>query len=115
MRKSTLRFMKGWSRFAAGPHSRPRWLAVVSALLAAGSALPVQAQDKYPARAITVIVPTAPGGSTDTVIRQLADITSGILKQPFVILNRPGAGGMIGTSAIVRAEPDGYTDRKSVV
>ncbi|HYG45778.1 MAG TPA: tripartite tricarboxylate transporter substrate binding protein [Bordetella sp.] len=109
MRKNTPRFTKGWSRVSAGPRLGQGLLAVVSAVLAWGASMPVQAQDKYPTRAITIIVPTSPGGSTDTVIRQLAEITSGILKQPFVILNRPGAGGMIGTSAIVRAEPDGYT------
>lgn len=96
---------KRMKNFAAGPAG---WAA---ALMAAAlcAAAPAQAQDKYPSRAITIIVPTAPGGSTDTVIRQLAEITGGLIKQHFVILNRPGAGGIIGTTAITRAEPDGYT------
>jgi len=98
MRESTIRFTQ--SRTG---------LAIASMALALCVAAPVQAQDKYPSRAITIIVPTAPGGSTDTVIRQLAEITGGMIKQHFVILNRPGAGGMIGTSAIVRADPDGHT------
>jgi len=93
------------TRFTQGRTGR----AIASMALALCAALPAQAQDKYPSRAITIIVPTAPGGSTDTVIRQLAEITGGMIKQHFVILNRPGAGGMIGTSAIVRADPDGYT------
>lgn len=69
----------------------------------------VASADNYPSRPITVIIPTGPGGSTDTVIRALADIAGGILKTSFVILNRPGAGGIIGTTQVVRAEPDGYT------
>ena len=93
------------TRFTQGRTGR----AIASMALALCAALPAQAQDKYPSRAITIIVPTAPGGSTDTVIRQLAEITGNMIKQHFVILNRPGAGGMIGTSAIVRADPDGYT------
>jgi tripartite-type tricarboxylate transporter receptor subunit TctC len=82
---------------------------LTAALTALCAAAPAGAADKYPAHPITVIIPTGPGGSTDTVIRMLADIASGFLNQRFVMVNRPGAGGLIGTSSVVRAEPDGYT------
>jgi tripartite-type tricarboxylate transporter receptor subunit TctC len=80
---------------------------IASFALHAGPA--AAAEEKFPTRTITIIVPTGPGGGTDLVIRQLADIASGYLGERFVIINRAGAGGVIGTSSIVRAEPDGYT------
>ena len=70
---------------------------------------PSGAQEKFPSHPINVIIPTPPGGSTDTSIRLLAQIAGGILGQRLVILNRPGAGGEIGTALVVRAAPDGYT------
>ncbi len=66
------------------------------------------AQD-FPARPLRLIVPYPPGGPTDIVARQLAQEMATGLKQPIVIENIPGAGGNIGASASVRAEPDGYT------
>jgi tripartite-type tricarboxylate transporter receptor subunit TctC len=79
------------------------------ATLALCAVVPVQAADSYPAHTITIIIPTGPGGGTDTVIRKLAEVAGRLMPQKFVILNRAGAGGLIGTSAVVRAEPDGYT------
>src|SRR6266851_9116905 len=82
--------------------------------LAAGAAvLPAvargaSAQD-YPSRPVRLIVPYAPGGAPDIVARVMAQWLSERLAQPFVIENRPGAGGNIGTEAAVRAAPDGYT------
>ncbi|WP_376088365.1 Bug family tripartite tricarboxylate transporter substrate binding protein [Roseomonas sp. CCTCC AB2023176] len=67
------------------------------------------AQERYPTRAVTVIVPYAPGGSTDFTARLLAQGLSGELGQQFVIDNRAGAVGTIGTNAVARARPDGYT------
>jgi tripartite-type tricarboxylate transporter receptor subunit TctC len=68
-----------------------------------------QAQTNYPAKPITIVVPYGAGGSADSRSRQLAQKMSLILKQPFVIDNKPGAGGNIGTEFIARSAPDGYT------
>lgn len=77
-----------------------------AALLIAAKA---QAQTNYPTKPITVVVPYGAGGSADSRSRQLAQKMSLILKQPFVIDNKPGAGGNIGTEFVARAAPDGYT------
>lgn len=63
----------------------------------------------YPSRPVRVIVPFPPGQSTDVSARIVADRLSQALGQPFVIVNQPGAGGQIGTQAVVAAAPDGYT------
>ncbi|MBU3602422.1 tripartite tricarboxylate transporter substrate binding protein [Polynucleobacter sp. AM-25C3] len=68
-----------------------------------------QAQTNYPNKPITVVVPYGAGGSADSRSRQLAQKMSVILKQPFVIDNKPGAGGNIGTEFVARSTPDGYT------
>ncbi len=67
------------------------------------------AQSNYPSKPINFIVPYGAGGSADSRSRQIAQKMSIILKQPIVVDNKPGAGGNIGTEAIVRAAPDGYT------
>jgi len=67
------------------------------------------AQGNYPSKPINFIVPYGAGGSADSRSRQIAQKMSVILKQPIVVDNKPGAGGNIGTEAIVRAAPDGYT------
>jgi tripartite-type tricarboxylate transporter receptor subunit TctC len=77
----------------------------VAALAFAGV---VQAQ-QYPSRTVRVIVPWPPGQATDLAARIVADKLSQALGQPFVADNRPGAGGSIGTDAVVKAAPDGYT------
>src|SRR5262252_4541899 len=66
------------------------------------------AQD-YPTRPVRLIVPVAPGGGYDLVARPMGQWLSERLGQPFIIENRPGAGGNIGTEAVVRAPADGYT------
>jgi tripartite-type tricarboxylate transporter receptor subunit TctC len=63
----------------------------------------------YPSRPVRLIVPLAPGGATDIVARLVGQLLSERLSQPFVIENQPGAGGNVGTEAVVRAPPDGYT------
>jgi tripartite-type tricarboxylate transporter receptor subunit TctC len=75
-------------------------------LLSAGAAT---AQDKYPSRAIKVIVPYAPGGATDIVARIVGDEFQKVTGQPFVVLNKPGAFGMLAIDEMVKAAPDGYT------
>ena len=67
------------------------------------------AQERYPSRPITLIVPFAAGGSTDVVARVVAEAMRGALGQSLVIDNRGGAGGSIGTAAMAKAAPDGYT------
>ncbi len=72
-------------------------------------ALPALAQDAYPTKPITMIVPFPPGGVADIVARPAADALTRYLKQPVVIDNKPGAGGGIGMQYVAKAKPDGYT------
>src|SRR5438874_12353812 len=67
-----------------------------------------QAQD-YPARAITIVVPFAPGGLTDVPVRLLAAMMQERIGQNIVIENKPGGSGVMGGTYAVRAAPDGYT------
>src|SRR4249920_3785664 len=67
-----------------------------------------QAQN-FPSRAITLVIPFAPGGSTSIVGRGIADKMSELLGEKVVVDNRPGAGGTVGTKAVAKSEPDGYT------
>jgi len=68
-----------------------------------------QAQDKFPSKAITWICPYAAGGNADSRSRQVAKAMTTVLGQPIIIDNKAGAGGNIGTEAIARGKPDGYT------
>ena len=72
-------------------------------------AAPAAAQDKYPSRAVELVVPFAAGGGTDILARLLTDGLTRRLGQTFVVLNRPGANSNLGTGLVARAKPDGYT------
>jgi tripartite-type tricarboxylate transporter receptor subunit TctC len=74
-----------------------------------GVLTPTQAQEKYPSRAIRLVVPFPPGGGTDVMGRNLEMRLAAILGQPVVIDNKTGAGGAIGASEVARAKPDGHT------
>jgi len=63
----------------------------------------------FPSRSITLVIPFAPGGSTSIVGRVIADKMSELLGEKVVVDNRPGAGGTVGTRAVARSDPDGYT------
>jgi tripartite-type tricarboxylate transporter receptor subunit TctC len=78
----------------------------VVALLCGHSAL---AQGKFPDRPVTIVVPSAPGGTTDFTARLIAEPLSRALGQPVVVDNKPGASGNIGNQIVAKAKPDGYT------
>ena len=78
------------------------------AVLMAAVLSPVSAQD-YPSRTVKIIVPFGAGGPADVYARFVGQYLQETLKQPFVIEDRPGAGSIIGTDAVAKSEPDGYT------
>ena len=80
----------------------------LAGLLLSVSASALHAQD-YPSRPVKIIVPFGAGGPADVYARILAQHLGEALKQPFVIENRPGAGSIIGTDAVAKSDPDGYT------
>lgn len=84
----------------------PRFLFALLGLLAAS--LPAAAQD-WPARPVKIVVPFGAGSTPDVVARLIADHLQKKLGQPFVIDNKPGASGNIGTDAVAKAKPDGET------
>ena len=91
-------FRSLWRLLAAAP-----MVALTAAPLA-----PAQAQD-YPAKPVRIIVPFAPGGSADVFGRFLAQRLQEATGQNFIVDNRPGAGSVIGTDAVAKSAPDGYT------
>ncbi|WP_244788188.1 Bug family tripartite tricarboxylate transporter substrate binding protein [Cupriavidus pauculus] len=84
-----------------------RLLATIFALSVAGS--PAYADERWPRKPITLIVPYAPGGTSDVLARILSAKLHEKLGQPVVVENKPGAGGNIGTNLVAKAKPDGYT------
>ncbi len=84
---------------------------VIAAGIAAAfafAAAPLQAQE-FPSRTVTLVVPSAAGGGTDTLARLMADQLTKQLGQSVVVENRTGAGMLVGTSAVAKAQPDGHT------
>jgi tripartite-type tricarboxylate transporter receptor subunit TctC len=78
------------------------------AVAAAALAFSVQAQD-YPTKTIRIIIPLTPGSGADIAGRIIGQRLNEHWKQPVIVENRPGAGGQIGTAAVIKAEPDGHT------
>ena len=95
------------------PRSAPHPLSAFAAPLLAASfglvlSAPLHAQ-AYPTKAVRMVVPSPPGGGTDTIARITAEALSRSLGRQFVVENKPGAGNIIGTEFVARATPDGYT------
>ena len=89
--------------------TRMKWLLAAGAgcaFVMISGALPAQG---YPAKAIRVVVPYAPGGATDLTARLVGQKMQEAMKQNVLVDNRPGAGGVIGTDIVAKAAPDGYT------
>ena len=88
-----------------------RWMKIlmIACFVSSFTILPLFAQEEYPTKTITIIVPFSPGGSTDLGARAMASFLSKSLSQPVVILNRPGGGATVGGNVVATAKPDGYT------
>lgn len=82
-------------------------LALAGATGVAAPAIAI-AQDDWPDRPVTMVVPYGPGASNDLFTRAIAEVMSRELGQPFVVENRPGAGGFTGTDEVAKSEPDGH-------
>jgi tripartite-type tricarboxylate transporter receptor subunit TctC len=89
--------------------SRHQFLQLAAGAAAIPAAARVAMAQTYPARPITMVVPYAPGGSSDVVARNLAERMKASLGRPVIIENVTGAGGTLGTGRVARARPDGYT------
>ena len=88
---------------------RARLFAALAGITLFALALPSAHSQTWPSRSLRIVVPFAPGGSTDIFARLVGDRLAVALGQPVVIDNRPGAGGNIGADVVAKAPPDGYT------
>src|SRR2546425_13192193 len=88
---------------------RRNFLHLAASVAALSAVLRVATAQAYPSRPVRIIVPAAPSGAIDIVARLIGRWLSERLGQPFVIENPPGVGTNIGTEAVGRAPPDGYT------
>ncbi|MPZ41070.1 MAG: tripartite tricarboxylate transporter substrate binding protein [Rhizobiales bacterium] len=100
---------KGMARARNRIRIRDVGIATLAALWFSPGLISAAAAQSYPSRPVRLIVPFAAGGPLDLVARSLTDRLAATLGQPFVVENRVGAGGNIGTEAAAKAEPDGYT------
>jgi tripartite-type tricarboxylate transporter receptor subunit TctC len=82
---------------------------LAAAVALAFSPLASLAQDPYPSRPVTIIVPQAAGGANDAIARVIAQKLTELTGQSFIVDNRTGAGGNVGTAMVAKARPDGYT------
>jgi tripartite-type tricarboxylate transporter receptor subunit TctC len=82
---------------------------VLAGVAGLAATAPLRGARAYPERSITLVVPFAPGGSTDILARIVSEHLQRSLKQPVIVENRTGASGNIGTAAVARSAPDGYT------
>lgn len=89
--------------------NRRHTLALLCAFAALTGTQLTWAQGRYPDHPITLVVPSAPGGSTDFSARLIADALSRSLGQPVIVDNKPGGSGNVGNQAVARAKPDGHT------
>lgn len=88
------------------------WVCVFVHMLFVGALSPVSGgafAQVYPAKPVTLIVPFPPGGRTDLTARAVADFLKDELRQPVVVINKPGASGVLGAKEVAAAAPDGYT------
>ena len=95
--------------FATLPVAATRILTSLGAAAAAALILGNAAAQTYPTRPVKVIVPFATGAASDIIARQVFDRVSAAMGQGFVVENRPGAGGTVGSEFVAKATPDGYT------
>ena len=86
-----------------------RKLTLLTAIAVFAAGLNSARAETYPSRIVKIIVPIAAGGPIDLLARTVAQTLSDRLKQPFIVENRPGAGGNVGIQAAISAGPDGYT------
>lgn len=89
--------------------NRRHTLACIAAAGLAALTAPAWADGKYPERPVTLVVPTATGGTTDFTARLIAEQLQRALGQPVIVDNKPGASGNIGNQFVAKARPDGYT------
>lgn len=96
--------MIGWMKGSAGLFTRLFCVVVAMAVLG-----PMAMAQEWPTKAVKIIVPSTPGDGSDITARLFADKLAETFKQPFVVENKPGAGGVIGTEAAAKSPADGYT------